>query len=142
VSAPLVRRSLSLAALTIHSRESPGNPDKHRARPYRSGEVAGLGCVLTRLPRAVAGPPGKEQRPEISTRGSTKPYVRTTNPAFSDDGLRVRVDGVTIVDSLVHPQVAAFDRVVQVDGPTQVLIRWYEKEGSQALNFRWKPTAS
>jgi hypothetical protein len=60
---------------------------------------------------------------------------------FTDDGLRVRVDGVKIIDSLVHPQVAAFDRVVQIDGPTQIFIRWYENEGGQALTFRWKPTA-
>jgi hypothetical protein len=61
---------------------------------------------------------------------------------FTDDGLRVRVDDVKIIDSLVHPQVATFDRVVQVDGPTRIFIRWYENEGGQALTFRWKPTAS
>jgi hypothetical protein len=60
---------------------------------------------------------------------------------FADDGIRVRVDGVTILDELHSPQVATFDRVVDVDGPAQIMIRWFEDEGGQGLDFRWWPTA-
>jgi hypothetical protein len=60
---------------------------------------------------------------------------------FADDGIRVRVDGVTILDELHSPQVATFDRIVDVDGPAQIMIRWFEDEGGQGLDFRWWPTA-
>jgi hypothetical protein len=61
---------------------------------------------------------------------------------FTDDGIRVQVDGVTIVDALQFPQVSTYDRVVQVDGPVRVSIRWFENDGSQELQFRWWPTTA
>jgi Ca2+-binding RTX toxin-like protein len=59
---------------------------------------------------------------------------------FTDDGLRVEVNGVEILNKW-QDQVAHFSRVVALDGPTPILIEWFENQGGLGLSFRWQPTA-
>jgi hypothetical protein len=58
---------------------------------------------------------------------------------FTDDGLRVEVNGVEILDEW-QDQLASFARVVSLDGPTPIKIEWFQNFGDQALVFRWQPT--
>jgi hypothetical protein len=59
---------------------------------------------------------------------------------FTDDGLRVQVNGFRILDEW-RDQVAAFTKVVALNGPTPLQIEWFQNGGSHALVFRWQPTA-
>jgi hypothetical protein len=58
---------------------------------------------------------------------------------FTDDGLRVEVNGVEILNEW-QDQLASFARVAALDGPTPIQIEWFQNEGSYALFFRWQPT--
>lgn len=58
---------------------------------------------------------------------------------FTDDGLRVEVNGVEILNEW-QDQIASFARVVRLDGPTPIQIEWFQNFGDQALVFRWQPT--
>jgi hypothetical protein len=59
---------------------------------------------------------------------------------FTDDGLRVEVNGIEILNEW-RVQVAHFSRVVALEGPTPIQIEWFENEGGLGLSFRWQPTA-
>ncbi|HEX5757779.1 MAG TPA: Ig-like domain-containing protein [Thermoanaerobaculia bacterium] len=59
---------------------------------------------------------------------------------YSDDGLRVNVNGLQILDEW-RDQVAHFEKVVALEGPTSIQIEWFQNGGSYGLVFRWRPTA-
>jgi hypothetical protein len=61
---------------------------------------------------------------------------------FTDDGLRVFVNGDLVIDEWRDPQVAEFSRVVALDGATNVRVEWYEQAGAAGLRFWWQPTNS
>jgi PA14 domain len=59
---------------------------------------------------------------------------------YTVDGLRVRVNDSLILDEW-RDQVAVFNKVVALAGPTRIQIEWYENVGGKGLSFRWQPTA-
>jgi Bacterial Ig domain len=59
---------------------------------------------------------------------------------FTDDGLRVRVNDILILDEW-RDQVQDFEKIVALNGPTRLQIEWFQNGGSYALNFRWRPTS-
>ena len=58
---------------------------------------------------------------------------------LADDGVRVRLNGVTIVDEW-QVQVAGFAEVVPLSGSTRIQIEWFQGAGSYGLVVRWQPT--
>lgn len=59
---------------------------------------------------------------------------------LTNDGLRVKVNGVQILDEW-REQHAVFAKVVALDGPTRIQIEWFDNGGEHHLHFRWHPTA-
>jgi hypothetical protein len=60
---------------------------------------------------------------------------------FTDDGLRVFVNGKRIIDEW-RDQVAEFTRVVALSGETRIRIEWYQNAGAKQLRFFWLPTTA
>jgi Bacterial Ig domain len=60
---------------------------------------------------------------------------------FTDDGLRVRINGRLVVDEW-RDQAAWYAATVALNGLTAIQIEWYQNAGGRGLQFWWQPVSA
>ena len=58
----------------------------------------------------------------------------------TDDGVRVFVNGVRVIDAWHDPQVADLSVVVALSSATRIRVEYYEASGGAGLRLGWQPT--